>query len=81
MPPPRRIAAPGADGEAPARAASGRSRAARPPGHARARFSVRLEEVSKVYPNGKVALIDVDLVIPEGDFVFLVGPSAPARAR
>ena len=34
-----------------------------------------LHDVTKIYPNGKVALGDVDLVIPEGDFVFLVGPS------
>ena len=34
-----------------------------------------LRDVTKVYPNGKTALEEVDLVIPEGDFVFLVGPS------
>ena len=34
-----------------------------------------LHDVTKRYPNGKTALRDVDLVIPEGDFVFLVGPS------
>ena len=37
-----------------------------------------LHDVTKTYPNGKTALLDVDLVIPEGDFVFLVGPAAPA---
>jgi cell division transport system ATP-binding protein len=42
--------------------------------------SVRLKDVSKVYPNGKAALIDVDLVIPAGDFVFLVGPSGAGKS-
>jgi cell division transport system ATP-binding protein len=41
---------------------------------------VVLHDVSKVYPNGKVALRDVDLVIPEGDFVFLVGPSGAGKS-
>ena len=44
------------------------------------RWSVKLEEVSKVYPNGKVALNEVDLMIPEGDFVFLVGPSGAGKS-
>ena len=41
---------------------------------------IRLEEVVKQYPNGKYALIDVDLVVPEGDFVFLVGPSGAGKS-
>ena len=28
-----------------------------------------LEDVTKTYPNGRDALKDVDLVVPEGDFV------------
>ena len=36
--------------------------------------------VGKTYPNGKAALIDVDLVIPEGDFLFLVGPSGAGKS-
>jgi cell division transport system ATP-binding protein len=44
------------------------------------RHSVALHDVTKVYPNGKRALIDVDLLIPEGDFVFLVGPSGAGKS-
>jgi cell division transport system ATP-binding protein len=39
-----------------------------------------LHDVTMIYPNGKRALEDVDLVIPEGDFVFLVGPSGAGKS-
>jgi cell division transport system ATP-binding protein len=39
-----------------------------------------LSDVTKTYPNGRHALRDVDLVVPEGDFVFLVGPSGAGKS-
>jgi cell division transport system ATP-binding protein len=41
---------------------------------------VTLHDVTMRYPNGKVALHEVDLAIPEGDFVFLVGPSGAGKS-
>ena len=41
---------------------------------------MQLQHVTKRYPNGKVALHDVDLAVPEGDFVFLVGPSGAGKS-
>ncbi|MGH2408017.1 MAG: cell division ATP-binding protein FtsE [Candidatus Limnocylindrales bacterium] len=42
--------------------------------------AVVLHDVTKVYGNGKRALVEVDLLIPEGDFVFLVGPSGAGKS-
>jgi cell division transport system ATP-binding protein len=44
------------------------------------RAVVVLHDVTKRYPNGREALKDVDLVVPEGDFVFLVGPSGAGKS-
>lgn len=41
---------------------------------------VELKGVSKTYPNGTVALRDVNLKIEKGEFVFLVGPSGSGKS-
>jgi cell division transport system ATP-binding protein len=46
----------------------------------RPRVVLAMEGVTKSYPNGKIALRGVDLVVPEGDFVFLVGPSGAGKS-
>ncbi len=41
---------------------------------------IRLQNVTKVYEGGTVAVRDVDLDIQRGEFVFLVGPSGSGKS-
>jgi cell division transport system ATP-binding protein len=41
---------------------------------------IRMVDVGMTYPNGKVALADINVEIPSGDFVFLVGPSGAGKS-
>jgi multiple sugar transport system ATP-binding protein len=45
-----------------------------------ARGSIRLENVSKVFPNGVKAVADVSLEISDGEFIVLVGPSGCGKS-
>ena len=41
---------------------------------------VELRNVSVTYPNGVMALSDVDLSIEQGEFAFLVGPTGHGKS-
>ena len=41
--------------------------------------TVNLEKVTKVYPNGKPAVLDLDLDVAEGELMVLVGPSGSGK--
>ena len=40
---------------------------------------IKLNKVSKEYPNGTKALKDVTVSIPDGDFVFIIGPNGAGK--
>jgi cell division transport system ATP-binding protein len=41
---------------------------------------ISMVDVGVTYPNGKVALAEVNVTIPRGDFAFLVGPSGAGKS-
>jgi cell division transport system ATP-binding protein len=41
---------------------------------------ISMVDVGVTYPNGKVALAEVNVAIPGGDFAFLVGPSGAGKS-
>ena len=41
--------------------------------------TVNLEKVTKIYPNGKPAVQDLDLDVAEGELMVLVGPSGSGK--
>ncbi|NDE35455.1 MAG: ATP-binding cassette domain-containing protein, partial [Gammaproteobacteria bacterium] len=42
--------------------------------------TVRLHHVGKTYPNGQIALKDIDLSIPDGELMVVVGPSGCGKS-
>lgn len=44
------------------------------------RFMIRFENVKKIYPNGTVALDNINFQIEDGEFVFIVGASGAGKS-
>lgn len=41
---------------------------------------IRLKQVAKIYPNGVKALVNLNLEVASGEFVFMVGPSGAGKS-
>lgn len=41
---------------------------------------IQFEAISKKYPNGQIAIEDINLKIEDGEFVFIVGPSGAGKS-
>lgn len=41
---------------------------------------IKFEEVTKKYPNGHIAIEDINLEIEDGEFLFIVGPSGAGKS-
>jgi len=44
------------------------------------RGMVKLRSVKKIYPNGSCGLLDVNLEVKRGDFIFVTGPSGSGKS-
>jgi multiple sugar transport system ATP-binding protein len=58
-------------------ASEGEGAAARP---STGSFGIRLDEVTKIYPNGVTAIDALSLAIEDGEFIVLVGPSGCGKS-
>lgn len=41
---------------------------------------IEFQNVSKIWPDGTAALLDVSLVVPKGQFCVLLGPSGAGKS-
>lgn len=64
----------------PSNAAAPQAANSRISGQPAASAIVKLQQVSKIYANGSRALLDVNLQIRKGDFLFVTGPSGSGKS-